>query len=101
MITSGVDAIFCIMFLIMMISHSLDTYKLRCATFLYYLICLIIIPAVLMLLAVFGVGWDLVEDACYQLAEQRAREGQIIDEDKCIAIYRGGFLGFLTLGSLL
>ena len=64
MTQSGIEAIFCVMFLIMMISQSLDTYKLRCATFLYYLICLIIIPAVLMLIAIFGIAWDLVDDAC-------------------------------------
>ena len=54
MLISGIEAVFCAMFLIMMISQSLDTYKLRCATFLYYLVMLIIVPAVLMLMAIFG-----------------------------------------------
>ena len=76
MIQSGIEAVFCVMFLIMMISHSFDTYKLRCATFLYYLIMLIIVPAVLMLIAIFGISvWDLVDDACIELAKQEAKQG--------------------------
>ena len=40
------------------------------ATFLYYLVALILVPVVLMILAIFGIAWDLVTIACEQVAEQ-------------------------------
>ena len=60
---------FCVIFLLMMISQNLDTYKLRTAVFLYYLIALTIVPVVITLLGVFGVGWDLVNKICTEAIE--------------------------------
>ena len=55
---------FCILFLIMMVSPSNDTFKLRNGVFLYYLIALTLVPAIITILAVFGVGWNIVDDVC-------------------------------------
>ena len=63
-ITLVLEGIFCVLFLMMMISESADTYKLRNGVFLYYLIGLTLIPVVFSLLAAFGVGWDLVKQVC-------------------------------------
>merc|ERR1712228_477055 len=61
MINAGISAIFCVLFLIMMISQSLDNYKLRYTVFVYYTVGLVLVPLVLTVLAVFGVGWDIVK----------------------------------------
>ena len=63
-ITLGLQGIFCVLFLMMMISESADTYKMRNAVFLYYLIALTLIPVVISFLAAFGVGWDVVKQIC-------------------------------------
>ena len=60
MIQLVLEAIFCILFLIMMISDRHDTYNMRNGVFFYYLIGLVLIPLGVTILGIFGIGWDII-----------------------------------------
>ena len=85
--------IFCTMFLIMMISPNTDSYKLRNSVFLYYLIAMTIIPVVVAIMGLFGVGFDFVTPLCREAAKQMEEQDppQHLDGQKCRAFARGFF----------
>ena len=99
MISIALNAVFCVLFLIMMISKNHDSYKLRLAVFIYYLIGIVIIPNAIILLGVFGIGWNLVDDICTQ-AERQSNQKDF-NHDDCVRLSQGLLIANVTFFTIL
>ena len=91
-----ITAIFCVLFLFMMVSPTGDTYKLRNSVFFYYLIALTIIPVVITLMGIFGIGFDIVTPICNEIKEQVKKKDESQSVDNCKPWTQAG-LGFFIL----
>ena len=66
------EAIFCVIFLITMISSIHDTYKTRNTVFIYYLIGILIIPLIIDVLGLIGIQWDIITQICKEVKENES-----------------------------
>ena len=79
-----------------MVSPTGDTYKLRNSVFFYYLIALTIIPVVITLMGIFGIGFDIVTPICNEIKEQVKKKDESQNVDNCKP-WTQGALGFIIL----
>ena len=67
------QSIFCVIFLVTMISEAHDTYKMRMTVTIYYFVGIVLIPTVLTALALYGVGWDVIGKICVETLERDSK----------------------------
>ena len=85
-----------------MISDTHDTFKMRTAVFLYYLIGLVLTPLVITCLGMFDIGWDIATHVCAEAVRKGEDDGsEPINMDDCVVMARGLLIVIVVIALII